>query len=176
MSSPRQHIPVWKRLLLALGILFIIIISMIGYSLYQMVHTKIPESYDAWTTGTLVVGYLETHTNQWPKSWDELQSATNVNRPMSVFVPIDRLRQSVKIDWLVDVGHLQQVARSDPNATVHVITRLDGSPLQAVWGADTEPNAKIMSYLKAKLTTTKADAPNADDVAVPNQTPPVPGR
>jgi hypothetical protein len=157
MTSPRQHIPVWKRLLLALGILFIVIISMVGYSLYQLVHTKIPESYAAWTTGILTIGYLETHTNQWPSSWDDLQSATNFNQPMSVFVPIDRLRQTVKINWQVDVGHLQQIARSDPNATIHIITRLDGSPLQAVWGADTEPNAKIMSYLRATLATTNTE-------------------
>jgi hypothetical protein len=157
MTSPRQHASVWKRLLLAVGILFIVIISIIGHSLYQLVHTKIPESYAAWTSGNLVVGYLETHTNQWPKSWDDLQSATNFNQPMSVFVPIDRLRQTVKIDWQVDVGHLQQIARSDPNAKIHVITRLDGLPLRAMWGADTEPNAKIMSYLKATLTTSNIE-------------------
>jgi len=59
MSSPRTHVPIWKRLLLVLGILFIVAISMFGYRLYQMLHSKIPESYNAWTTGTLVVGYLD---------------------------------------------------------------------------------------------------------------------
>jgi hypothetical protein len=152
MTSPRRHISVWKRLLLVFAVLFVAVVAMVGYDIYQLVHYKIPESYDAWTTGSLIVGYLEAHTNKWPTSWDYLQSATNFNRPMSVFVPIDRLRQSVKIDWQVDVRHLQQVARSEPNATIHVVTRLDGSPLQAVWGPDTEPNAKIMSYLKATLT------------------------
>jgi hypothetical protein len=72
---------------------------------------------------------------------------------MSGFVPIDRLRQSVKIDWQVDVKHLQELVRSNPNATIRVVTRLDGLPLQAKWGPDTEPNAKIMSYLKMPLTT-----------------------
>jgi hypothetical protein len=157
MTSPRQHIPVWKRLLLALGILFIVIISMIGHNVYQLVHTKIPESYAAWTTGSLIIGYLETHANQWPSSWDDLQSATNFNQPSSVFFTIDRLRQTVKIDWQVDVGRLQQIVRSNSNATIHIVTRLDGLPLQAVWGADTEPNAKIMSYLRATLATTNTE-------------------
>ena len=135
------------------AVLFVAIAAMVGYNLYKLVHYKIPESYNAWTTGTLMVGYLETHSNEWPRSWDDLQSATNFNQPMSVFVPIDRLRQSVKIDWQVDVKHLQELVRSNPKATIRVVTRLDGLPLQAVWGPDTEPNAKIMSYLKMTLTT-----------------------
>src|SRR5208283_4773686 len=147
MSSPRRHISVRKRLLLVFAVLFVAVGAMVGYELYQSLVYKIPESYDAWTTGSLIVGYLETHSNQWPRSWDDLQSATNFNRPMSGFVPIDRLRQSVKIDWQVDVKHLQELVRSNPNATIRVVTRLDGLPLPAIWGPGTEPNAKIMSYL-----------------------------
>lgn len=149
---------------MALGILIVVAISMAGYDVYQLVHSKIPESYDAWTTGSLVVGYLETHSNQWPRSWDDLSCATNYNQPMSVFVPFERLRQSVKIDWQVDVGSLPQTLRNNSNATIHVVTRLDGSPLQAVWGPDTEPNTKIMSYLRTTLTTSKQfQGPSAVD-------------
>ena len=147
MSPPRQHVVIWKRLFLTLGILVVVVVLMFGYNLYQTVHLKIPESYDAWTTGTLVVGYLETHSNEWPRSWDDLRDATNFNRPTSVFVPIERLQQSVKIDWRVDVAQLQQIARTNPNATIRVVSRLDGSRLPAMWGPDTEPNRKIMSYL-----------------------------
>jgi hypothetical protein len=143
----------WKRLLLVLVALFVIGVAKVGYDLYQLVYYKIPESYNAWTTGTLVVGYLETHSNQWPRSWEDLQSATNVNQPKSVFVPVSRLRQSVKIDWQVDVKELQEIVRGNSNATIHVVTRMDGSPLQAKWGPDTEPNAQIINYLKTTLTT-----------------------
>ena len=148
MSLTRSQIPIWKRLLLVLGIVFIFGVLITGYSLYQMVHNKIPESYAAWTTGSLIVGYLQTHTNQWPRSWDDLRSATNSVLPASGFVPIERLRQSVKIDWLADVERLQQIARSDVKAKIDIVTRMDGLPLQAVWGPDTEPNSKIMNYLK----------------------------
>jgi len=165
MSLPRPHVPIWKRLLLILAILFIVAISRFGYELYQMVHSKIPESYAAWTTGWLVVGYLETHSNQWPRSWDDLECATNFNQPMSGFVPIERLRQSVKINWQVDVGQLQQLVRNNSNATIHVVTRLDGSPLPAVWGPDTEPNAKIMNFFKMALTTSQSREPAAVDVS-----------
>jgi hypothetical protein len=152
MSSAQRHILVWKRVLLVLAVLFVALVAMVGYDLYKWVHYRIPESYAAWTTGTLIVGYLETHTNQWPRSWEDLQSATNINQPMSVFVPIVHLRQSVKIDWQVDINNLQETVRTNPAATIRVVTRMDGLPLQARWGRDTEPNAKIVNYFKQTLT------------------------
>lgn len=153
MSSPRRHISVWKRLLLVFALLFIAVVAKVGYDIYRLVHYEIPESYDAWTTGALVVGYLATHTNQWPKGWDDLQSATDSNLPKSGFVPIERLRQSVKIDWQLDVTNLQEMVRTNPNATIQVVTRMDGLPLKARWGPDTEPNDYIVRYLKTTLTT-----------------------
>jgi hypothetical protein len=153
MSSPRKKMPLWKRLLLVFAVIFVFVVAKVGYDLYQLVHYEIPESYDAWTTGALVVGYLHTHSNQWPRNWEDLQSATNSNLPKSGFVPIGRLRQSVKIDWLVDVANLQEMVRTNPNATIHVVTRIDGLPLKARWGPDTEPNGIIVTYLKATLTT-----------------------
>jgi len=158
MPSPRSRVAIWKRLLLAFVILLIAAISTIGYSLYQMVHYKIPESYAAWTTGNLMVEYLQTHTNRWPRSWEDLQSATNslLEKGMPVYMPLGQLQGFVKIDWQADPGRLLQAASNDPNFTIHVVTRLDGSKLLAVWGADTEPNVKIMRYLKTTLTTSNA--------------------
>jgi hypothetical protein len=149
MSSSRPHGSVWKRLLLVFVILLVIVASMIGYSIFYT-WRLIPESYAAWTTGNLMVEYLQTHTNQWPHSWENLRSATNSlqQKGMPVYVSLDRLPEFVKIDWRADVAHLQQVARGDSNATVQVITRLDGSRLRVVWGSDTEPNRKIMLYLQ----------------------------
>ncbi len=165
MSSPHRHISVWKRLLLVFVVIFVVVVAKVSYDLYQLVYYKIPESYDAWTTGTLVVGYLQTHTNQWPKGWEDLRSATNINQPMSVFVPIDRLRQSVKIDWQVDITNLQELVRTNPRVRVHVVTRMDGLPLRAKWGPDTEPNAKIVRYLKMTLTTSNTTLEPTGDSA-----------
>jgi len=149
LSSHRSHVPVWKRLLLAFVILLIIVASVIGYSIFKT-WRLLPESYAAWTTGNLMVEYLRTHTNQWPRSWEDLRSAMNslLEKGMPVYVPLGRLPQFVKIDWQADVGYLQQVARSNSNATIRVVTRLDDLPLRAVWGPDTEPNEKIMRYLQ----------------------------
>lgn len=155
MSSPRPHMAVWKRLLLVLAIVFAMGACGLGYSLYQTVHVKIPESYAAWTTGNLMVEYLATHTNQWPRGWEDLRSATNslLEKGGHVWVPLDRLPQSVKVQWHTDTDRLFQAARSNSKVRIHLITRLDGSPLWAVWGTDTEPNTKVMGYLRWSLTT-----------------------
>jgi hypothetical protein len=127
----------------------IVVISVIGYSAFKT-WRLLPESYAAWTTGNLMVEYLQTHTNQWPRGWEDLRSATNSLREkgMNVYTPLDRLPQFVKIDWQVDVSTLTHQAHSDSNGMVKVITRLDGSPLRALWGSDTEPNGKVMRYLQ----------------------------
>ena len=85
----------WKRILQVLGILILIVVSVFGYALYRMVNHTIPESYVAWTSGDLVVEYLQIHTNQWPRSWEDLRSATNsrFEKGMSVWLPLDRLPQ-----------------------------------------------------------------------------------
>ena len=96
-----------------------------------------------------MVEYLQTHTNQWPRDWNDLRSATNslLQRGMPVYVPLDTLTQSVRIDWQSDARGLLQVAHAHSNASIRVVTRLDGSLLWTKWGSDTEPNGKIMRYL-----------------------------
>lgn len=138
----------WKQALLGIAG-----ISAVGifYFLVTVIHVtqvKIPESYAAWTTGNLIVDYLNTHTNQWPRSWEDLDQATNCQR----YVSIEKLRGKVKVDWNIDFVQLQQSARTNSFSPFHAVTRLDGSKLYAVWGLDTDPNRKIIGYLKWTLT------------------------
>jgi hypothetical protein len=155
MSSTRPQIALWKRLLLGLVIVLGIVVCGVGYNLYRLVTVKIPESYAAWTTGNLIVEYLATHTNQWPRSWDDLRAATNslLEKGRPVYTPLDRLPRFVKVDWHAATDHLLQAARSNSNARLQLITRVDGSPLRTVWGPDTEPNTKVMGYLRWSLTS-----------------------
>ena len=135
--------------------------SVVGYGLYELVHIKYPEVYAAWTTGNLIVEYLVTHTNQWPRSWADLRSATNSmlesGKP-GFYTPLDRLPQFVKVDWDTDITRLLEAARSNTTTKVHVISRSDGSPIPTVWGPDTEPNTKVMGYLRWSLTTSNNPA------------------
>ena len=72
MSSLRKSVPIWVRALQGLGILLFFFAALLVYGAIQ-VSRKVPESYAAWTSGNILVGYLKTHTNQWPRSWDEIR-------------------------------------------------------------------------------------------------------
>lgn len=147
----KKHPGIWRRVLLATVLFLILWLGLFVFTAFNS-WRKIPESYAAWTTGNLIVDYLNTHSNQWPRSWEDLDRATNCQR----YVPIEKLREQVKIDWDADFGQLLQMARSNPASTLLVVTRPDGSTLHAMWGADTEPNRKLMSYLLWTLDQSNA--------------------
>jgi len=131
---------------MALGTLLLIIGGFYIYGFLKL-WLEIPESYAAWTSGNALADYMLEHTNQWPRNWDELRSATNRSL---WYVPVEKLRETVKIDWQTDLAQLAQAARHDSNLTIHIVTRLDGKPLKAIWGPDTEPNTKILQYLRTQ--------------------------
>jgi len=60
MSSSRPKVPVWLRVLQLLGLLLVIAVSVVAYAAYS-ISRKMPEAYAAWTTGNVMVDYLETH-------------------------------------------------------------------------------------------------------------------
>ena len=133
----------------------VISVAAIAYfliTIIRLVVVKIPESYAAWTTGNLIVDYLNTHNNQWPRSWDDLDQATNCQR----YVSIEKLRGKVKVDWNIDFTRFQQSARTNNFSPFRAVTRPDGSKLYAVWGLDTDPNRKVIGYLKWTLTESNA--------------------
>ena len=102
---------------------------------------------------------LATHTNQWPRSWEDLRAATNSlleKGRAGAMCRSTALPRFVKVDWHAETENLLQAARSNSNAGLHLITRQDGSPLWAVWGLDTEPNAKVMGYLRWSLSSSNA--------------------
>ena len=103
MTPFSTGLSLWKRIALILGILATIVTVLVGYALYVTVNVVIPESYCSWMTGDLLVRYLQIHTNQWPRNWDDLASVTNDPGPLSQYVAVENLRQTVKIDWQVDV-------------------------------------------------------------------------
>jgi hypothetical protein len=143
----------WKRLLLALVLAVgIVVVLILGSAVRN--YRLMPESYAAWTTGNLMVEYLETHTNQWPRNWEDLRSAKESYKGGGLYTEFEKLPTFVKIDWNVDVAILTRAAIDNSNSVVRVITRPDGSNLRAIWGPDTEPNTKVMKYLKEQSHNT----------------------
>ena len=175
MSVSRPKLSSWKIFVLILGAYLLIGVVWVGFLLYQLKFTA-DDSYNAWRSGELVVGYLEAHTNRWPRSWEDLETVTNSYSRDEDFSPVKRLRGAVKLDWNADIGQLQQIARNGTNGTIHVVTRLDGlpffthgPPLFPLWGSEPEANAKILRYLRASLGT-NGDVPETV-VTLPSASP-----
>ncbi|MBE0540146.1 MAG: hypothetical protein IH623_02045 [Verrucomicrobia bacterium] len=157
-AARKKNPGIWSRVLLATVLILILWLGLFVFSAFNT-WRKIPESYVAWTTGNLIVDYLNTHSNQWPRSWEDLDQATNCLR----YVPIEELRERVKIDWDADFGQLLQLASNHPATALRVVTRPDGSRLHAIWGASTEPNRKIMGYLLWTLSQSNAPPASVTD-------------
>jgi hypothetical protein len=133
-----------KKLLIVLVILIVVVLGSIVVEWVRLTRA-LPESYAAWTTGNVIVDHLARNTNRWPRSWDELTESTN---RIIWYEPLERMRSLVRIDWNVDVATLAERARRDPDSNPPIVTRPDGKPLKTRWGPETEPNGKIMDYLR----------------------------
>jgi hypothetical protein len=59
----------------------------------------------------------------------------------------------VKIDWSVDPEAVASLAVTNAHYRLKAVTQTDGSRLEANWGQDTEPNAKIQRYLVSRHAT-----------------------
>jgi hypothetical protein len=169
VQSQTKRWPIWKMVFLA-AVLFM------TYGLvwiYDAVSRRIPESYAAWTTGNLIVDYLANHENQWPRSWEDLDQATNCQR----YTKIEALKTKVKIDWEVSWNHLLQSTRTNRSVPLCLVTRPNGKKLCADWGPDTDPNNKIKNYVLWVLTesasykdiSTDKQAESRDSLHPPHQ-------
>ncbi len=107
------------------------------HSIYHLVNVVVPHSYAAWPAGDLLVEYMETHDGKWPHGWVDLHEATSLTNKGT---PIDRdfthLPGIVKIGWNAPPEALAKVALAEGPSSVKVVTRLDGSRLEAKWGQD----------------------------------------
>jgi hypothetical protein len=145
----------WRRVLLGVGALALASVLFIGYAIFHLVQVVIPHSYAAWETGDLMVTYLETHHGRWPRGWEDLREANAIlaQRGRPIYCAFDQLPGIVKIDWSVDSEALARLAASNGNYRLKVVTQTNGSRLEANWGKDTEPNARIQRYLVARYET-----------------------
>ncbi len=147
----KRVVPGASALLLA-GVLYV------GYGILRVVNVTIPHSYAAWETGNLMVEYLKMHDGEWPRGWRDLREADESLRRKgtAIYRESHRLPAIVKIDWEVDPQALASLALSNSDYRLKVVTQADGSKLEANWGADTEPNAKIKRYLIARYSASNA--------------------
>jgi hypothetical protein len=142
----------WKKVVLSVVGVLVLAVVYSAWHLYHTIHVIIPNSYAAWTTGELIVEYLETHNDKWPKGWDDLREAkaSKEARGEPIYWNFDELPKMVRIDWQADVKQLANALARGRDAPFRVVTKLDGSDVDACWGKDIEPNRRICEYFKTK--------------------------
>jgi hypothetical protein len=127
------------------------IVGASGWAVYSIIHTlrHIPEAYAAWDTGTLLIEYMKSHEDQWPRSWDELLAVLDSEGGRQIplrgshagdIAYARSLSKTVVIDWSFDPAH--------PDGRAPVTPRR-GTKFSVVWeGA--EPNEMVRDYLTTR--------------------------
>ena len=140
-----------KRILITAGLVLLATIAYIGFDMWRTV-TQIPEAYAAWDAASLVIEYMDTHDGAWPRSWDELLTATKTlpkDGRQIRGTPIDQFPTFVRIDWAADPSKLAEAIPELDALPFRVITRADGSDFPTLWSG-AEPNTLVWKYLKTK--------------------------
>ena len=137
------------RVVALTSVITLFAIAYTAYSLYRVAYVRVPHSYAAWGTGDLLVEFMETHDGRWPREWKELSEARDsmLRKGRTVHGNFGQLPSMVKIDWDAKPAELAKLAVAQGETAVRVVTRPDGSRLEANWGPDTEPNRKVARYL-----------------------------
>ena len=87
------------------------------------------------------------------RSWEDLREAkTRRERGGGpIYWNFETLPDMVlRINWNADPEQLTNARPLRDEVPFRVVTKLDGSDVDAIWGRDTEPNRQIYKYLKEK--------------------------
>ena len=158
MALTQKHFWTWRNVLIALALVLAVSALAVGYSLYRTIAVVIPHSYAAWTTGDLLVEFMQTHHDHWPSGWDDLAKARDslVQKGRNIYWDFNKLPAIVKIDWNVDPPALAKAVLTKGESAVFVVTQKNGSKLEAKWGPDTEPNRKVALHLIRRFGSSNA--------------------
>ena len=140
-----------RRIVIAVAVVALLAITWVVYGVISTLR-GIPDAYAAWDTGILIIEYLETHEDQWPRSWEQLMTASatlekngkHLRGGSSVY---GELRSRVSIDWNADPDAIARVEWQGGRLPVRVVTRTDGKEFPVVWEHG-EPNEMIWYYLQ----------------------------
>jgi hypothetical protein len=150
MVTAKRKIVRWLIVLTVLGG-----VAFLAYEYVTISRTlrNLPDAYAAWDTGTLIIEYMDTHAGKWPKSWNDLFSATaTLERRHEILRsgPAAYLKfpGRVKVDWAAQPAELARAALVKDGRTppFHVVTRPNGTDFPIVWSG-AEPNRMIWWYL-----------------------------
>ena len=135
-----------KRLLLVFAVLLIAAAGYGGYVVHHYNTVTVPNAYAVDWVPLMVIEYMKTHDDQWPRSWDDLRDPyENLAAPQNYPWSFEELQDRVVMNWDADPKVLKKVTPTNDEPPFRVIWLRDGS--STCWeGA--EPNARVLEYLK----------------------------
>lgn len=141
--------------IMILGVALLTIASVFGYRFY-LVQESISDGYALLQTASLIISYLRTHNDEWPRSWSELSTTERDSRgsPKGLKMrtgsdggSFKGLEHRVVVDFTVNTDKLlrsQSEVRGPVPKVVHLRNRRIGNHR----GID--PNLLIVDYLQRK--------------------------
>ena len=118
-----------------------------AYSVYKAFLILRNDPYYVWNASALVIDYMKTHDNRWPKSWADLQLA--LSEPIEAGGPrySEELKKKVVIDWNTRPEILVKAKFDDDDGqpAFRVIWLRNGRGIS--WSG-VEPNRLIWEYLQ----------------------------
>lgn len=101
--------------------------------------SSIDSAYAQWEAGDVLINYLETHDDQWPRSWDDLEPHYDPDHSMVAGWSFAELRAAIRIDFDADVDALKAASLASDQVTFDVIggssffaAQFEGGPNQVV--------------------------------------------
>jgi hypothetical protein len=129
--------------------------------------TQVPlRAYATQAAGELVVWHLRLHTNQWPRSWEDLAATHAVLEreysqlhtdegvvwrtwDISIASTMEEMRQFIEIDWSANVNALRETSVTNEVRPFRVV-RLKKA--KDTYWEGLEPNRMIWDYLQSART------------------------
>jgi hypothetical protein len=120
-----------------------VVVAIVGWGAWFVHrHTTVivPDSYALEWVGDLVLEYMNTHGDRWPKSWDDLNEP--FKRHDGQPAHFEDLQRRVEVDWNADPGELAKTP--DGAKPFRVIWLKDGGDW---YWSGYEPNRRVWEYL-----------------------------
>jgi hypothetical protein len=122
--------------------------------IYVQVLERPQEAYAVQYTAELLIEYLKTHTNQWPRSWSDLHTTkigdqdyfrTFENQTGGYKSFLDDLERTVAVDFSVTTAQLRAATQSSSEAPFRVVWLRSGRRTHWV---GLEPNELVATYIR----------------------------
>lgn len=134
-DAPAERPKRRRRMIILIAALLLVGIAISIYLAVRRLDRDISEAYALMNTNHLIAIYV-CESGKWPNSWDELIEIAESEFPGSGGADIAHLRETVGVNWEVDLPALLATGRDDDRSDFTATYLLSGSDFQ--WKDPTE--------------------------------------